>query len=194
MAQKSHPRRQLILDAAERLLSHYGPTKTTMGDIARECGIGVGTVYLEFDSKDAIIRELAERRHGRVLDAMRKATAAHRTYCEQLRALLAARVTMLYELAQGGAHACDLVLCPTAAVQDAHGRFRDEELALLRQVLEDGATAGEFVVHDGARCADLIQRALATFSPPLLFAQSRSDALPLLAEMTDLLIQGLRPH
>src|SRR4029079_9279854 len=66
-------RREQILSAADRLLRHYGPNKTTVADVAREAGIGVGSVYLEFPSKDALIEELSRARHRAVLAAMRAA-------------------------------------------------------------------------------------------------------------------------
>src|SRR4051812_15247688 len=86
-------RRQQILAAAERLLRHYGPHKTTMAEIAREATIGVGTVYLEFPSKEAIICELSTLRHGAVLDAMREAAGkSSARCCDRLRMMLDARV------------------------------------------------------------------------------------------------------
>jgi len=64
-------RREQILQAAERLLQHYGPQKTTVADVAREAGIGVGSVYLEFPSKEAIVEALSRARYEAVLEAMR---------------------------------------------------------------------------------------------------------------------------
>src|SRR5262249_16762278 len=46
--------RDAILDAAERLLARYGFKKTTIDDLAREAGIGKGTVYLHFPSKEEV--------------------------------------------------------------------------------------------------------------------------------------------
>src|SRR5215216_626211 len=103
-------RRAQILAAAEKLFRHYGPLKTTIGDIAREAEIGVGSVYLEFCSKEDIVGELAARRHDRVLSAMR-AVAAKGKCGERLSAALEARVEALFALSSEGAHACDLVLC-----------------------------------------------------------------------------------
>src|SRR5262245_17349677 len=71
-------RREQILEAADRLLRHYGPHKTTIADVAREANVGVGTVYLEFCSKEALIEELSQTRHRAVLDAMRAAMSAPR--------------------------------------------------------------------------------------------------------------------
>src|SRR3954470_12265580 len=64
-------RREQILKAADRLLRHYGPHKTTVADVAREAGVGVGSVYLDFPSKDALVEELSRSRYRAVLDAMR---------------------------------------------------------------------------------------------------------------------------
>ena len=63
-------RKQALLEAADRLFRLYGPQKTTIGDIARATGVGVGTVYLEFPNKDAILLELSEAGHRSVLRAI----------------------------------------------------------------------------------------------------------------------------
>src|SRR5688572_22105044 len=105
-------RRQRILEATERLLRRYGPAKTTVADIAREAEIGVGAVYLEFASKDAIIEELSTAQHRTVIAAMRAVAAEDtRAYAERLRAVFDVRVASFLELADAGAHACDLVHC-----------------------------------------------------------------------------------
>src|ERR1043165_3167820 len=43
-----------ILDATDKLLARYGYKKMTIDDLAREVGIGKGTVYLYFPSKEEI--------------------------------------------------------------------------------------------------------------------------------------------
>src|SRR5271168_2046080 len=46
--------REKILHAAEKRLWHYGFRKTTIDEIAADAGVGKGTVYLYFDSKEDI--------------------------------------------------------------------------------------------------------------------------------------------
>src|SRR5689334_4663119 len=117
MSPSEKDRRCQILDAAERLLRHYGPHKTTMAEIAREASIGVGSVYLEFASKDAIIEELSRVQNLAVLDAMRRAASTGGTgYSTRLRAVFEAKVTVLLQLANCGVHAPDLVNCVQPAV------------------------------------------------------------------------------
>ena len=45
-------RERRILDAAVRLIAHYGYDKTTVGDIAHEAGVSKGAVYLHWPGKD----------------------------------------------------------------------------------------------------------------------------------------------
>ena len=58
-------KRDLILDAAMRLLSGRGYTKTTMSDVAAEAAVGRGTIYWHFSSKDDLFYCLLEREVGK---------------------------------------------------------------------------------------------------------------------------------
>ena len=59
-----------ILDATDRLLSGSGYKKMTIDDLAKEVGIGKGSVYLHFKSKEEIalshIDRIIERLKGRL--------------------------------------------------------------------------------------------------------------------------------
>lgn len=54
-------REQRILDAAIKLIVHYGYDKTTVSDIAREAGVSKGAVYLHWPSKDDLFTALLLR-------------------------------------------------------------------------------------------------------------------------------------
>jgi AcrR family transcriptional regulator len=54
------------LDAIEQLLARYGYKKTTMNDLAREAGIGKGTIYLYFPSKEEVALSSIDRVAKRV--------------------------------------------------------------------------------------------------------------------------------
>ncbi len=54
-------RKSRILDAAERCFVRNGFHKSTMQDVAAECGMSPGNLYRYFPSKDAIVAGLAER-------------------------------------------------------------------------------------------------------------------------------------
>lgn len=54
-------KRDQILDAALRLVKDRGYTKTTMSAVAAEAGVGRGTLYWHYDSKDDLVYAMMER-------------------------------------------------------------------------------------------------------------------------------------
>ena len=186
-------RRRAILHCAARLFSHYGQSKTTVADIAREAQVGIGTVYLVFPSKEAIVEELSSSAHERVLAAMKDVAEARGgdSFSERLAGVLEIRVAMFQKLAEEGQHACELVHCKSGPVKGVHARFQADERLLLQQILEHAAAAGELSTVDVTRAAGLVQRAYATLSPPWLFDQPAEDARRVAYEMCRLLLLGL---
>ena len=70
--------RERILDAARRLFSQQG-LDASMDDVARAAGVGAGTLYRRFPTKealvDAILGEVLERYHAFSLEALRREDA-----------------------------------------------------------------------------------------------------------------------
>lgn len=58
--------RQKVLDTAERLIGERG-TGVTLGEIAAAAGVGAGTVYRHFPTKDALVATVLDRRVEQVV-------------------------------------------------------------------------------------------------------------------------------
>lgn len=173
-------------------MERYGPVKTTVADIAREAGVGVGTVYLEFTSKDALLEALASGHHGELLGRMERAVSSSGSSAsERLRALLDARVEGLLEHAARGGHAPDLVRCACRAVETSWERFAAAELRLVVGLLEAGIASGELRAVEASSVAPILLRAYASFTPPRLFEGCPRRARAELDAMHELVLQGL---
>src|SRR6185437_8688573 len=81
-----------ILDAADRLLARFGYRKMTVEDLAREAGIGKGTVYRSFDSKQSVALGCIDRMVARLLERLRAIAAGPDSAAGRLRAMLVERV------------------------------------------------------------------------------------------------------
>lgn len=184
-------RRDHILIACERLLHRYGPQKTTMADIAREARVAVGSVYLEFSSKETILEELSLKKHATVLEAMRLALVVERPWAERLRAVFDARTDAFLDIADDGAHGSDLVHCGNGAVQTAHEKYKRDELALIVELLRDGVRAEELDVAKPELAAKAVLVAYARFSPPWVFHAPRDETRTLLRAVHDVVLYGL---
>ena len=64
--------RTRILDAADRLLARHGYRGMTVDDIAAEAGIGKGTVYLAFSSKEEVALSCIDRMAEDLLVELRR--------------------------------------------------------------------------------------------------------------------------
>ncbi|ODU03525.1 MAG: hypothetical protein ABS81_13910 [Pseudonocardia sp. SCN 72-86] len=63
-------RLERVLDAAADLLVRWGYQRVTVEDVARHAGIGKGTVYLHFRTKDALFLTVLLRSHHHVVARM----------------------------------------------------------------------------------------------------------------------------
>ena len=79
-----------ILDAARALLLRWGYRRVTIDEISRHAGVGKGTVYLHWRSREQLFFAVGAREAvamlAAVVTAMRRAmrncsVAARRTYC-----------------------------------------------------------------------------------------------------------------
>lgn len=69
MPDNHNPERETrILEAAAKLIAHYGYDKTTVSDIADKAGISKGAVYLHYKSKEDLFEALIFREGEKVLD------------------------------------------------------------------------------------------------------------------------------
>ena len=93
--------RTRILDAAERLLGRYGYKKMTVSDLAAEAGIGKGTVYLSFRSKEEAVLGTVERMIDEVCAEMERIAATDAPVRERVRAMLMARIFVRFEHVSG---------------------------------------------------------------------------------------------
>jgi AcrR family transcriptional regulator len=61
-------REERVLDAAAALLVRWGYRKTTIDDVAREAGVGKGTIYLHWKDKSALFGATLRRASRRLID------------------------------------------------------------------------------------------------------------------------------
>ena len=65
-------REERILDAAAALLVRWGYRKTTIDDVAREAGVGKGTIYLHWKDKNELFRAAIWREEQRYIEDVKR--------------------------------------------------------------------------------------------------------------------------
>ena len=184
-------RRERILDAATQLFQHYGFAKTTVADIAKQAKVGVGSVYLEFSGKDAIMEALSNGRYELVLRAMIEAAQSSAPFDERVAAVLNARARAFMAQANGGTHAPDLIQCHCPGTMSAHSRYLDAEKELLVVLLKEGRETGFVRLENLEEGARALQAAYHLTAPPWLFKRQEKETERLLASLHSVVIYGL---
>jgi AcrR family transcriptional regulator len=162
---RSEEKRRAILVAALRRFLHYGLKKTSMQEVAADAGLAVGTLYLYFADKDALVMGCAERfaeeREEEVQALLSRSLRADRKLVTYVRARyqnwqeVGLRAPGALELAEA-----ILRLEPEKTVQGAQDFTRH-----LAAILGDGVKSGVFAGVKPERDARVLALSLAVFFP-----------------------------
>src|SRR5262245_19879902 len=149
--------RDAILDAAERLLARYGYRKMTMDDLAREAGIGKGTTYLHFPSKQEVVLCSIDRIVDRLLEQLRAIVRRDGAPADKVRELLRTRVMFRFDSVKNYSQGLDEVL---RALRPAYlarrQRYLAAEATVIAEVLRDGQADGTLTVRDPLTAAQAL--------------------------------------
>jgi AcrR family transcriptional regulator len=158
--------REAILDAVGSMLLKYGYRKMTVEDIAREAGIGKGTVYLYFPSKEEVALGWFDRAHGRVGAQQTTVAASSLRPDEKLRELLVGRVMTGFDSAQQFVQSLDELF---AAVRPSflarRERYQAHMATVVSGVLREGCADGIFDICDVDAAAQAIVLAVNSLLP-----------------------------
>ena len=157
--------RDLILDAAERLLGRYGFRKMTMDDLAQEVGIAKGTIYLHFKSKKEVALARVDRVIAKLVEELRAISQSKDSPAERLRKMLMLRVLFRFDAARRYAESIDEQLAAIRpALQVRRKRYFQEEAEIFAPVLEEGRREKMFFFKE----ADFTAHSLLTATNALL--------------------------
>lgn len=187
--------REGILDATERLLERYGYRKMTVEDIAREVGVGKGTIYLHFASKEEVVLSHVDRIVDRLKERLQAIACSNATSAIRLRLMLLTRVLFRFDSIQHYTQSLnDLLAALRPGLLARRARYFDEEAQILADVLDQGRDAGEFEFNDTLSTAYALlhaTNALLPYSLSTLELGEREEVKEKTAAIVDLILNGL---
>jgi AcrR family transcriptional regulator len=191
--------REAILDATERLLARYGYRKMTVEDIAREVGVGKGTIYLHFSSKEEVVLSHVDRIVDRLKERLRAIAVSDDVAVARLRLMLLTRVLFRFDSIQHYTQSLnDLLAALRPGLLARRARYFDEEAQILAEVLNQGKQEGEFEFGDALSTAYALlhaTNALLPYSLSTVELGEREEVEEKTTAVADLLLHGLlRPR
>ena len=196
-AVQSMSTRDAILDATDRLLSRFGYRKMTIEDLATEVGIGKGSVYLHFESKEDIalshVDRIIERLKRRLREIADKDEAVKDRVCE----MLIERILFRFDSVQHYTQSLnELLAVLRPKLLDRRKKYFNEEAAIIAGVIRQGQESGAFLSGDALDNALTLVSATNSLLPYSLSAYElgeRAELAERTRKIASLLVRGLEP-
>ncbi|HEY2962065.1 MAG TPA: TetR/AcrR family transcriptional regulator [Pyrinomonadaceae bacterium] len=184
-----------ILDATDRLLARFGYRKMTVEDIAIEAGIGKGTIYLHFSSKEEVVLSHVDRIVDRLKQHLAEIARSKITAPERIRQMLLVRVLFRFDSIQHYTQSLnDLLAALRPGLLARRAKYFEEEAQIFAEVLADGRASGEFQVENESNAAWALLEAtngLLPYSLSTAELGERKEVERRTRQVADLLLRGL---
>ncbi|HEV2704638.1 MAG TPA: TetR/AcrR family transcriptional regulator [Pyrinomonadaceae bacterium] len=187
--------REAILDAVDRLLARYGYRKMTMDDIAHEVGIGKGTIYLHFASKEEVTLSHVDRIVERLKERLWALARSEADVSVRLRQMLLTRVLFRFDSVQHYTQSLnDLLAALRPTLLARRARYFEEEARVFAEVLNEGQRTGVFLFRDAIETAFALLHATNSLLPYSLSTTElgeREEIKEKTEQIAELLLNGL---
>lgn len=136
-----------ILDAAFEVFGEEGFARTKLDDVARRAGVSKGTLYLYFDSKEALFREMVR---AKIIPCVVQGEELVRTFEGPPRDLLVAVIRRMWSVVRSAevARIGRLVQSELGSFPELGRFYFDEVIArtrrLIQAAIDRGVASGDF--------------------------------------------------
>ena len=184
-----------ILDATDRLLARFGYRKMTVEDIATEAGIGKGTIYLHFSSKEEVVLSHIDRIVDRLQDRLKEIARSDAPVAERLRLMLLTRVLFRFDSIQHYTQSLnDLLAVLRPGLLARRAQYFDAEAQIFAEVLASGSESGECSFDDAHATAHALLQATNGLLPYSLSTSelgAREEVEQRVTDVANLMLRGL---
>jgi AcrR family transcriptional regulator len=186
--------KSLILEKAVDRFVRYGFGKTTMVEIAKDCGMSAGNLYRYFESKFDIgvgVAQIYISNAEQILkDVLQRPGLKP---AQRLEAFVLEKLKFMHSHIVEQPNVQDLVNYILEERWDLVEHHRDVQNTLMSEILSEGNRTGEFKVADVAQTANAIYAMTTKFRLPHFFKNVTLEELEQEAKnVVTLMIQGLK--
>jgi len=184
--------RAQIVQVARKIFTRYGFRKTTMEEIAAATRKGKSSIYYYFNSKEEIFKAVVEKEAEELKTELDRTLHADGTPIEKLKAYILFRLHHVRTVENFYAALNEEYLSHMDFILEIRRRFDEQELEVVREILEEGMREGSFQINSSEIGAIAIATMMKGLEIPLLLSNAhKTDRGELLDDLIRVLLYGI---
>ena len=188
---KSEVRAQ-IEDVARKIFTRYGYRKTTMEQIAEASRKGKSSIYYYFPGKEDIFKAVVEKEAGELKLRLDNTIRIDASPLEKLKAYILFRLHHVRRVENFYAALNEDSLSHLDFILEIRRKFDQDELRMVREILEEGMSDGSFQLSSSEIGAIAIATMMKGLELPLLLSdEHKTDRAVLMEDLIRVLFYGI---
>lgn len=165
-----------VFDAATTVFSNYGFKRTSMNDIANSAGISRPALYLMFENKEDIFRQLATYRQNQAIDEAETELSASSPIDDRIVSAILAYERIYYEPIAASPHGAEFMDINLSVAQKDMENGRKRLVKILSDGINQAIASGELELRHGpSKAAEFVELLLASIGGIKKSAQSLKE-------------------
>ena len=156
----SKEKEEQIVLAARRVFARYGFSKTTMEDISAEVEMGKASLYYYFPTKENLFQAAIKHEQDEFIKKADSLFQKHTSAEEKLRNYVEERLKFIQELVNLGTLSFNAVHDRHAIFLKMHESFAEREISIIKKIIKEGQSKGEFISNIPKDYAELLMHLL----------------------------------
>jgi len=183
--------RNHIIGVASKIFAHFGFRKATMDEIALATRKGKSSIYYYFSSKEEIFKAVVEKEALELRKELEKEVARYDTPNDKLKSYILLRMKKLKKVTNFYSTLKSDYLSHLEFADRIRKKFDEEEIEVVRNILQGGVDSGKFQMENTYLGAVAIVTAMKGLEIPLLITDDQGNLEERLDNLIRFLFYGL---
>ncbi len=168
-------KKEKIIGAALEIFSQKLFHQVAMSEVAAASGVGKGTIYLYFDSKEALFREVIKYSYNAYYESLQDCLAAGNSAREKLKKVIDMQNEFMQTQKKFVYMLAEEKLISSLILEEEAFQCQQEIIDLVGRVIEEGIKQGEFRSMNPALAAKIFMGAVAALWYSAYVYESKED-------------------
>jgi len=183
--------RDHIIGVASKIFAHFGFRKATMDEIASATRKGKSSIYYYFSSKEEIFKAVVEKEALELKRELSKEISKYDNPTDQLKSYILLRMKKLKRVTNFYSTLKSDYLSHLEFAERVRKKFDEEEIEVVRTILQGGVDSGKFAMENTYLGAVAIVTAMKGLEIPLLITDDQGNLEERLDNLIRFLFYGL---